>query len=97
MSDSTVSRRSFLGTMAKGGAAAAAAPLIVPRRVLGGPGYQAPSDTVNIAGIGVGGVGEGNLGNVSVPEGTPPEEMPENPPSENVVALADIDHNYASD
>jgi predicted dehydrogenase len=93
MTDSTVSRRSFLGTMAKGGAAAAAAPLVVPRRVLGGPGYQAPSDTVNIAGIGVGGVGEGNLGNVATPAG----ESSANGPSENVVALADTDHNYASD
>ena len=26
--------------------------LIVPRRVLGGPGYQAPSDTVNVAVVG---------------------------------------------
>ena len=93
MSDSTVSRRSFLGTLATGGAAALTAPLVVPRRVLGGPGYQAPSDTVNIAGIGVGGVGEGNLGSVSTPAG----ESSENGPSENVVALADIDHNYASD
>ncbi len=31
---------------------------IVPRFVLGGPGYVAPSDTVYIAGIGVGGKGE---------------------------------------
>jgi len=28
---------------------------VVPRRVLGGSGYQAPSDTLNLAGIGVGG------------------------------------------
>ena len=78
--------------MAKGGAAALTAPLVVPRRVLGGPGYQAPSDTVNIAGIGVGGVGEGNLGNVAVPEGSS-----EDGPSENIVALADADHSYASE
>jgi len=30
---------------------------IVPRHILGGVGYQAPSDTLNIAGIGVGGIG----------------------------------------
>ena len=42
-------RREFLGTVA-----AAAAFTIVPRSVLGGPGYTAPSDMVNLAGIGVG-------------------------------------------
>ena len=31
--------------------------LIVPRHVLGGAGWQAPSDTIRIAGIGVGGMG----------------------------------------
>ena len=40
-------RREFLGTVA-----AAAAFTIVPRSVLGGPGYTAPSDMVNLAGIG---------------------------------------------
>lgn len=83
MGTQKVSRRSFLGTAAKGGAAALAAPLIVPRNVLGGTGYQAPSDTVNVAGIGVGGMGGANLENLSS--------------SENVVALADVDHNYASE
>ena len=37
--------------------------LIVPRHVLGGPGYQAPSDTLTIVGVGVGGMGRGYLGN----------------------------------
>lgn len=37
-------RREFLGTVA-----AAAAFTIVPRSVLGGPGYTAPSDMVNLA------------------------------------------------
>ena len=51
-------RREFLGTVA-----AAAAFTIVPRSVLGGPGYTAPSDMVNLAGIGVGSQGpqEGQL------------------------------------
>ncbi|MFL2599472.1 MAG: hypothetical protein ACJ0P1_02780 [Flavobacteriaceae bacterium] len=31
--------------------------MIVPRHVLGGNGYTAPSDKLNIAGIGVGGRG----------------------------------------
>lgn len=77
-----LSRRAFLETTAKAGAAASL-PLIVPRHVLGGTGYQPPSDTVQVAGIGVGGVGGGNVQAVAE--------------SENIVAFADIDHNYASD
>src|ERR1019366_1774699 len=41
--------------------AAGLAPLIVPRHVLGGPGYQAPSDTLTIMAVGVGGMGRGYL------------------------------------
>lgn len=78
----SLSRRSFLETTAKAGAAASL-PFVVPRRVLGGAKYQAPSDTLNIAGIGVGGVGEGNVDAVAE--------------SESIVALADIDHDYASE
>jgi len=52
-----VSRRRFIRT----GAAAAAALTIVPRRVLGGPGFLAPSDTLTKAVIGVGGMGRGHL------------------------------------
>jgi hypothetical protein len=37
--------------------AAGLAPLIVPRHVLGGPGYQPPSDTLTIAAVGIGGMG----------------------------------------
>lgn len=47
-----MSRRQFLGT-----ASAAAAFAIVPRRVLGGPGFVPPSDKINLAVIGVGGQG----------------------------------------
>ena len=42
-----VSRRTFMGT-----AATAAGITIVPRHVLGGTGFQAPSDTVNVAVVG---------------------------------------------
>lgn len=56
--------------------------MVLPRHVLGGKGYQAPSDTLNIAAVGVGGVGGGNLNAVT---------------SENVVAVCDIDWEYASD
>jgi hypothetical protein len=51
------SRRSFIKT----GAIAAAAFTIVPRHVLGGKGFLAPSDKLYIAGVGVGGKGYGDL------------------------------------
>ena len=55
-----VSRRKFMGT-----AAAAAGITIVPRHVLGA-GFQAPSDTVNVAVVGFKhGMGTSNLLNVS--------------------------------
>jgi predicted dehydrogenase len=50
---STTSRRRFLATTVS----AAAAVTIVPRHVLGGPGFVAPSDKVNVALIGAGGQG----------------------------------------
>jgi predicted dehydrogenase len=46
------SRREFLG-----GALSAAAVTIVPRHVLGGPGYVAPSEKLNLACVGVGSQG----------------------------------------
>ena len=55
-SNQIVDRRSFIKA-----AGAATAFTIVPRYVLGGTGYVAPSDTVYIAGIGVGGKGESDL------------------------------------
>lgn len=69
---SNISRREFIGTSAM----AAAAFTIVPRFVLGGPGFQAPSDKLNIACIGVGGMGSGDVKGVS---------------TENIVALCDAD------
>lgn len=50
-------RREFL----KQGTAVAATFFIVPRFVLGGRGYTAPSDQLVIAGVGVGGKGESDL------------------------------------
>src|SRR2546426_8286118 len=50
-------RREFL----KPGAAAAAVFTIVPRHVLGGRGFVAPSDKVNIALVGAGGQGRTNV------------------------------------
>ncbi len=74
--DETLSRRG-LWPAAAGGVAS----LVVPRHVLGGPGYQAPSDTLNIAGVGVGGMGRRYLRGCN---------------SENVVALCDVDHDFAA-
>jgi predicted dehydrogenase len=65
------SRREFLNTTGS----AAAAFTIVPRHVLGGPGYQAPSDIVNVAGIGVGARGAQNIQGFADPD--VPIERPE--------------------
>src|SRR5262245_1815526 len=50
--------------------------MIVPRHVLGGPGYTAPSKLLNVAVVGVGGQGSGNAESVV---------------SENLVAFCDVD------
>ena len=70
-----MTRRKFIG----GSMAAFAGVSIVPRHVLGGVGYKAPSDTLNIAGVGVGGMGFANLKNME---------------SENIIALCDVDWGY---
>lgn len=56
--------------------AAAAGVTIVPRNVLGGKGYKAPSDTLNIACIGIDGKGRSDI---------------EQCATENIVALCDVD------
>ena len=61
--------------------AAAAAMSIVPRHVLGGPGHTPPSEKLNIAGVGIGGQGGWDLEQVS---------------GQNIVALADVDWDYAA-
>lgn len=71
-----LTRREFIGKTAGAAAATAAGFMIVPRRVLGGPGYQAPSDTLNIGCIGVWGKGASDIVSCS---------------SENIVALCDVD------
>lgn len=76
MSNRAIHRRHFLAA-----AASAAALTVVPRHVLGGPNQTAPSEKLNIAGIGVGGMGKHNLSQVE---------------TENIVALCDVDHNHAA-
>lgn len=57
----SVNRRSFI----KQGVVASSL-FIVPRHVLGGVGFIAPSDQLNLAGIGVGGKGQSDIRNASV-------------------------------
>ncbi|MDP9178490.1 MAG: hypothetical protein M3O61_12490, partial [Gemmatimonadota bacterium] len=53
MADRKVTRREFVSNTGKLGLGV----MIVPRHVLGGVGYQAPSDTLNVAVVGFGGRG----------------------------------------
>ncbi len=77
----TIHRREFLKS-ASTAAAAASAFTILPRHVLGASGGRpGPNDRVNVAGIGVGGMGASNL---EALEG------------ENIVALCDVDSEYAA-
>ena len=54
------SRRNFIKTTA----IAAAGFMIVPRHVLGGKGFLAPSDRLMVAAIGAGGKGQSNIANI---------------------------------
>jgi predicted dehydrogenase len=72
-----MTRRNFLTS-----AGAAAAFTIVPRHVLGGPGFTPPSEKLNIACIGVGGRGGAQVNGCS---------------GENLVALVDVDEARAGD
>lgn len=70
-------RRNFIGSAMT----VAAGVTIIPGQVMGKKfGYTAPSDKLNIAGIGVGGMGRRNLSNMK---------------TENIVALCDVDWRYA--
>ncbi|MEL6674103.1 MAG: Gfo/Idh/MocA family oxidoreductase [Bacteroidota bacterium] len=81
----TLSRRAFVEKTALG----AAGFTIVPRYVLGGPGYTAPSDKLNIAAVGVGGRGNGVIRGAS-------GWRPVGGAKENVVALCDVDQRQAA-
>ncbi len=75
--ESSISRRNFL----KKSGMFAAGVTIVPSTVVAGLGHKAPSDKLNIAGIGVGGMGRRNLRAMN---------------TENIVALCDVDWKYAA-
>ena len=69
------SRRDFLKN-----AGALAALTIVPSQVISGMGHKAPSDKMNIVGIGIGGKGHPNLVGMN---------------TENIIGLCDVDWKYA--
>ncbi len=79
------SRRTFI----KNSAIGAGGFMIVPRHVLGGKGYVAPSDKINIATIGAGGKGRGDTLNAA---GYDTLTMTA---KEHVVALCDVDYKNA--
>jgi predicted dehydrogenase len=72
------SRRQFI----RNAAMASAALTVVPRHVLGGPGEEAPSEKLNIGGIGIGGVGKNFIKGCEAG-------------GAEIVALCDIDQEYA--
>ena len=59
-----LSRRNFIGKVG----VATAAFTIVPRNVLGGKGYQSPSDMINVAGIGIGARGASDIAGIADPD-----------------------------
>ncbi|MEJ2003826.1 MAG: Gfo/Idh/MocA family oxidoreductase [Cyclobacteriaceae bacterium] len=77
--NSKINRRNFIRNISMAGMAFT----IVPRHVLGGKGFVAPSDTLNIAGIGVGGKGYSDIAEFAKSEHV------------NIVALCDVDDRRA--
>lgn len=79
MRNSRWNRRQFVAAAS----ASLAAFSIVPRRAVAGGGETAPSERLNIAGIGVGGMGAGDVRGVA--------------PGNNIVALCDVDRRRSGD
>ena len=65
-SNEGIPRRELLPGAAALTTATAIFPQIVPRRVVGGKGHTPPSETVNVAGIGVGVMGGFDVRNAAV-------------------------------
>jgi len=74
----TLSRRGFIGSST----VALAGFSVVPAYAVSGLGHIAPSDKLNVAGVGIAGMGRGNLANVAK--------------TENIVALCDVDWGEAT-
>ena len=78
---SDITRRDFLKKSGVALAGMMAAPMIVPPSVLGkSAGHTAPSDKLNILGVGVGGRGAADLAEME---------------TENIIGLCDVDWRYA--
>ena len=77
MKHDKLTRRKFV----VGSTGAALSAMIVPRHAIGGTGYRAPSDRVNVAVVGCGGRGSGDATELVVG-------------GQNIVALADVDFAY---
>ena len=75
MSDKPYTRRHFI----EDGSKVALGAMIVPRFVLGGPGYTPPSRKLDLAFVGIGGMGMENMSQFL---------------DENVVAVCDVDYAY---
>jgi predicted dehydrogenase len=78
MTGKKVTRRKFVADTGKIGLGV----MIVPRHVLGGVGFQAPSDTINFAVVGFGGMGAENALELAK--------------TENLVAYADVDFAFSA-
>ena len=85
MKTKNTSRRAFL----KKASVAAGGFMIVPRFVLGGPGYIAPSDQIRIATVGAGGKGYSDTWRAA---GLKKEK---GKPTEQIIALCDVDFKAA--
>src|SRR5688572_7352307 len=70
-----ITRRDFVADAGK----LAFGAMVVPRHVLGGIGFRAPSATLNVACIGIGGMGMNNLKSLM---------------DENIVAICDVDFGF---
>jgi predicted dehydrogenase len=77
MKKDKITRRNFVASTA----GAAATLMVVPRHVLGGTGFMAPSDKLNVAVVGTGGQGASDA--TELVWG-----------GENIVAICDVDFNY---
>ena len=75
MSPRKITRRDFVADAGK----LAFGAMVVPRHVLGGIGFRAPSATLNVACIGIGGMGMNNMKALL---------------SENIVAVCDVDFGF---
>lgn len=92
----TFTRRNFLKTTT----AASAAFTIIPSVAMGKKlGYQAPSDTLNVALVGAGSQGSGDITSICKPEVAAAAQgmggMAATPGTEKLVAVCDVDWGYA--